>query len=578
MDCRLGKRERGIIFIFSLFYVWYSVTTMIELPHMTWFDQIPLADLFYTGNLKITDMFSRYGEHGMLATNVLWLINVVMFRGSTLFDVWLNIANVIFVGVIITSCTYHSFEKRGKYDFCWVVAEAIFLFCCMQGSSGGMETQVRLGMLFSVITMVYISDEIQEERITDKSHFGFTVFLMILSVNVFGTLYTFAGVPLVWIILIVKMMTNRRIVKKYISIIVIYFGTIILYIFEYHLFDILGSGDSKTASMMENFIHMLAHPIETIKCIFSWCANGVFGWAVHESKIFTSALWLIVGAIVFTLIIVGVILFFKCKLYYKTWVPLMLIVYSFGVLVMVYLGRAGGWDWFANEWYNVHIKIALVGTIWVYAYATTKYSRFLLFGVGSTVIICLFGCVGNYFGIMRAPALHNYYFEKQKYLYVDNANDMPVDEISGNTPLLHSLDKTMEGIEILRKYNLSVYRYWNAYEQCPSTLPSRNSIIYLSGRYDDGWVEENCKISLYTAESTQLEFLCFATKKQSLRVEINGECIKENITLEEGKSSFTVPCEMNEFITIELNSDFSEQLRAPDIRVCSYILEEIKRN
>lgn len=557
-----------------MFYIWYCVTSMIELPHMTWFDQIPLVDLFYTGKMQISDLFSKYGEHGMLANNILWLANVVLFKGSTLFDVWLNIANVVLLGIIIAKCTCCSIGEK-KYHFLWIAAEAIFLFCCMQGSSGAMETQVRLGLLFSVITFIYINDEIQEEGIKNKIHFSITILLMILSVNVFGTLYSFAGVPLVWLILAWKMFKNRKIIKKYVAFIATYLLTIVLYIAEYQLYDIMDNGSDK--SMLNNLLHMFAHPIETLKCFFSWCANGVLGWPVHESKIYTPTLWLAVGAITFALIIVGVFCFIKFKMYHKTWVPLMLIVYSFGVLVMVYLGRSDGWDWFANEWYNVHIKVAIAGAIWIYAYVATMGKNLRIVGVVSTLIICLFGCVGNYYGILRAPAVHYYYAEKQKYLYVDDVDDMPVDEISGNTPLLHSLDKTMEGIEILKKYNLSVYRYWDAYEECPSTLPSKNTIKYLSGRYDDGWVEQRCEISLYTSESTQLEFVYYATEEQSLNVAINGEYVQEDITLVEGSSSFVIPCEAYKVITIELESDYAEQLAAPDTRTCSYILERIER-
>ena len=58
----------------------------------------------------------------------------------------------------------------------------------------------------------------------------------------------------------------------------------------------------------------------------------------------------------------------------------------------------------------------------------------------------------------RAPWIKLYYEEKQPYLFVEDAKDMPVDE-NGLTPLIMPLDITMDCINTMREYKLSVYWY-----------------------------------------------------------------------------------------------------------------------
>lgn len=557
--------------LFSLAYIIYCNRVYIELPYLSWFKQIPLADLYYLGELRISDLFSGYVEHGMLANNIIYLINVVLFHGTALFDVYLNDINVIICGGLLAYGTVKILEFKPSTIF-WVAAESVFMFSFIQGSSGGMETQVRLGLLFFLLAMWMVDRELKDTTHCSQLHFCGTLCMIILSINVFGTLYSFAGVPCVWaIILFLQWKDGRKVNRNRILIAIVYLLTIPIYLMEYG--GIGGASDKLNAG---KFLSAFIHPVEAVKGLFAWYANGILGWAYHESVDYKASVFLTVGAVIFLITVVSIVLFFKDKMYFKTWLPLMCIMYSLGVFALVYLGRTMGWEWFSNEWYTVHIKISIAATIWIYGYhcdrSDGKWKKEGMLAV--CVLTVITGIVGNIYTVKRAPAVHSYFAEKQKYLYIDDEKDMPVDK-EGLTPLLCSLDVTMESIDIMKKYNLSVYQYWDAWEKCPTTRLPDNQIKYLSGRYDDGWCEEEMKFSLHTGEISKLEIHYMAQKEQNLTIMVNG-VIEENIQLKEGKGTFDIPCASNMDMVVSIKSDYSARLIPPDERVASYCIRDIK--
>lgn len=566
-----------ILALGAVFYIRYCSLIMVEVPQQTWFDQLPLAELFYSENVKFSDLLSRYGEHGMLANNIFYLINLALFHGCTMFDVIINDINVLITGGMIIWLSFRMLHHAKNYIY-FLIAEAFFLFSPVQGSSGGMETQVRLGLLFFLISMIFIDEELRNSTQLPKKHFYQTILLIFISINVFGTLYSFAGVPLVWFLIFFKktgISSSDQEKKRITAIAGAYFMTVVLYIIEYRLYEVLKRSSNSRTGILHNLIYMISHPIHTMKCLFSWYANGVFGWAAHESSHYNQTVWLFVGALVLSIILYAVYLFISTKMYVNSWIPLMCIVYSFGVFVMVYLGREVEWEWFSNEWYNVHIKLALAGAVWIFGYAAGGIKIRKIICRTSVSILCVFSCIGSFYALKRAPHVHNYYKNMQKYLFIDHKNEMPVDE-SGMTPLLHSLDVTMDSIDILQKYHLSVYKYWDAYENCPTTGLVGNQVKFINGKYEDGWTERVCSFQLRTKEADQIIVNYYTLEKQKLTIIKDGETI-DTVSLAKGKSFFRIPCEPDTEITIELQSDYEVQLDAPDTRTCSYMILDIER-
>lgn len=480
---RMIKIEHIILIIFSISYVVYCSNIMIELPYLTWLDQVPLIDKWFSGTITIKDLVSKYGEHGMFAYNILWIINATFFHGSTLFDVWINDIIVFLCAFLLVNETKRFLETKWLYFA--ITGELLFLCSFIQGSSGAMETQVRLGILFFVLTMCYIEKDLREPDKCSTQKLIKDCILIVLSINVFGTLYSFAGVPLIWCICLFNFFKREKhISRTEVVISATYVVTIPLYIIEYDLTSLWSGNSSQNATgMLTNFINCIFQIKNTIKCIFSWNANGVLGWAFHEKENYSSKQWLFIGLIITIIIIFSIVMFFATQMYKKTWIPLMTIVYSVGICTMVLLGRKTDFEWMANEWYSTHIRIQFAGAIMILCYSSrelVKKRLVCIMAIISSIGICCFIIVGDYYTINRAPALKAYYQNMQPYLFIENEKDMPVDEY-GQTPLLNSSYTTWNSINILKKYNLSIYRYYDVYLRYEQKFDNCDRNNYIAG-------------------------------------------------------------------------------------------------
>lgn len=469
MESRRRKAGICIFLMASAAYIWYCSATMTEVPHLSWFDQLPIADAWFQGRLTWKDLVSTYnsGEHGMFANRVLYLANVIFFQGCTKFDVYLNDLNVMVTGAVCMVFSYRTLKQMKSCLF-YLAAEAVFLFSFVQGSAGAMETQVRLGILSFLVTMIFVDRELREDAAQGRKNFYITLLLAASSILVLGTLYSFAGVPLVWLLVLVTYDRCRKGQKRKLAVAAVYAVCVPVYLVEYRILGFMQDAVQERAGVIQNLGYALVHPVNTIKCLLAWYANGVMGWAYHESGQYSPSGWMFFGILACTFLVFAVVLFFWCRMHERTWLPLMCIVYSFGVFWLVLLGRETQWEWFSSEWYSVHMKLAYAGAVWIIGYAASRQRETWKKAVctGSVLLLCVCSCMGNFAAVKRAPYVYLYYKNMQKYLFIEDKRLMPVDA-AGNTPLLDTLDKTMDAIAVLKKYRLSVYQYWDAYENCP---------------------------------------------------------------------------------------------------------------
>ncbi len=555
-----------VILVGSIYFICYSNVIMVELPHLTWFDQMSLVEKYFEGNVQMSDLLAKYGEHGLLANNLLWLINIAIFSGTTLFDVYLNDINVIICGTIIAIGTWKSLDISTWKKIIILFSEALFMFGSMQGSSGAMETQVRLGIMAFMVTMVYLNKLLIEEDIAWKECI-IAILLIVLSINFFGTLYSFAGVPMVWFAVLFRTIIKKKTTIKHCLICVTYFLTIPLYLIEYDVWNIIFSGGEVSAKESGNIFTGL----------LSWCANGTFGWAYVQSADYNPGFYLIIGFISLMFMVGASLLFFITKMYEKTWIPIMGIAYSIGVYVMIFIGRSAEWEWFTSEWYNVHIKLAFAGTLWIFAYALSQNKRIAIISWLCIVFFSATGIIGNGYTLDRAPAVHNYYQAKQQYLFISDKDEMPVDD-NGQTPLLHSLDMTMYTIEILEKYKLSVYKDADTYVEYILSQ-SNEDLQFIQGHYEDGWVEQTTSFVARTDGCDSIRIYYIAMVEQAVTVTVNEEetytftLLPENG--QEVMQSFEFSCGAEEITTVQIESNYASKLSGADERIASFLIHDV---
>lgn len=575
-----------LLFGCSLFYMVFCNYLMVELPFLTWFDQMGLVENYYNGTLSLGKLMTTYGEHGMFGYNMLFLANIAIFKMTTFFDVYLNDINVTIIGIICWLLIKNTFNNH-KNKIYYITIFIVFLvaFNGMQLSSGAMETQVRLGILFFVLASIFVDRFLVEKFI--RRDLLITVFLIILSINVFGTVYSFAGIPIIFIITLVKLYKykeNLTYIKNGIIILFTYFLSVLLYVIQYKL---IGKGEMNSGGITSGILGILLDPLNTIKSIFAYNASGLLGWATYADNLIPKDVYLIIGFIVTIIYFYSIYSFIYKKMYKKTYMPILFMGYSFVVLMLTMIGRYYEWGWYVNCWYTVHTKLGLIGSVWILGYDlntknfTKKIQPIVISSCLGILLIGIF--FGNFNELKRVKHERQYYLEKQKYLFVEEINELPVD-LNGNTPLLHTPEMTMKSIEILRKYDLSIYKQHYVYEDY---LKYKKEYLkkFIAGYtplygYDkDGWVRKTSEFKVRTGLEGKITINGRYPKDSSGGLKTNyyvdGKLVKTyQITQNDFIVTFDVP--PSKEIKLRIENEFDFKADAPDVRRLSFILNKIE--
>lgn len=346
----------------------------------------------------------------------------------------------------------------------------------------------------------------------------------------------------------------------------------LIYLLEYRLIffgtDISGTGGGVFSGVLKFFTDIKM----TILSWFSYNAGGVLGYSVDLEHYGTH--FLIVGAVIGALLFLSVILFFKKKMFERSWLPLLLIGESFFVFVFTRIGRVQSWQYYCNDWYIVHTKFQMLGIIWIFGtYFSKKEKNQVIYASLSLIMngtLLWLTFLGTSLILTRMPHMENYYVEKQTYLFYD-AEDMPVDE-QGNTPLLHNLKKTNQMIQYMKKYNLSIYRY----NHIGSTL---NRAIY-SGVYPEEnnshWIQLESFFVL-RSESGKFSWEFYTPQLgQKIEIYVDGK-LMDSFVVKENLQQKTYDWQnLDDIVRIKIVIDKEIEKANDDIRILGVLVTNLK--
>ena len=571
-------------------YVWYCSFILVELPAMTNFDLMPIIDKFYTGTLTFRDLLTTYGEHGMLGNNLMLLLNTIVFQMSTMFDIYVNDINVLIVAIlvivamrrdIVGFCKESSIYEKFIYYLCFVlIALAAFNVC--QQAAGGMDSQVKLGFLFCVISM-YMTDRV----LFANKGLGYvfaTVVMIVFAVNVFGTLYSFATAPVVCLVVAVRCLNKKTLKSKEVAIPITWVVCCITYLFEYQM---LGKGAMNPDSLTNTAGTLILNPIIWLEGLIGYSGSMLLGYGVLADHVITTDTYFLIGIVVFLVVLYAVYRFFANKQYTKSWLPMFLLGYSYFVWFLVSVGRFGdgssSWVWFANDWYFSHTKIGLMAVIWILSHDIMqrhkkRKPKCYLASIPYIGLTCMFifGCMGTTTQFERAPYVRAFYEARQPYLFITEESEMPVDE-NGQTPLFHNLETTMRSLEMLRKYNLSVYKYYAPYKQLQEI---NGPVRAVRGVHNDGWLAPEAVYNIDAENYTRLEIDCYypepITGSECITVFVNGSILME-YRVEESSFTLSIPLEQEGEHEIRLVCNFVVESNNDDVRELSVLTNRVER-
>jgi hypothetical protein len=359
-----------IIFLLGcIFYISYIVYINWNTPFFdTMFDFLYLPEKFNKGTLSLNDFRFSYVEHGMLGYKILYLFNSLIFHLSMRFDLIVNTIMVIACGMI-TSVLYHkTIENRNAIFYFGYILVIFAMFSPLQSSANGMSIQIRLGITFAFLALAY-SEKIYHNASRSLKSKILLYILIILSYFVFGTFYTFSWIAAITVVYLLRMIYGKisNIIMPYKNY-CIEICLMFLCILFYFLFYKVSIGSRQVENSNNLFII-----IKLIKFIIVSMGSITLPWdAVADGKV--SGFLLSLNSIYVTICtLVAVIIYYKTKMWEKTLLPLVMILYTLAIFSQIYLGRSSqGLYWAYSNWYNVHTKFLLTAVIMIYIYAISE--------------------------------------------------------------------------------------------------------------------------------------------------------------------------------------------------------------
>ncbi|MFA5793894.1 MAG: hypothetical protein WC980_02315 [Candidatus Brocadiia bacterium] len=497
-----------ILLSFCAYYFIFIHSSIVNVIWQAWFVHLPLVEKFHQGILGFKDLWFPFGEHGLFGYNVLFLVNVIFFHLNAFFDAYINLSLILLSSIAIYLRYRKSLFHFNALLFIPIsfILIVFVMFNVSQGIGGGMDIQVRMSIACFLITIALL-DQIMFEEKASKIKYTILGVMILMSILIFGTAYSFAWIPAVFIFYLLKFVTAKKIDKSFFVNTLLLMISLFLYYIIYLKGHISVQNDPAVNGISNKIISIISQPLHVIKFILASLSNGIISRTIHEYVHTSSAVLLLNGFFLMLIYLYSLKLYISSKMWTKTFLPIALIMYTFGIIILVLIGRP--WDWVGgtDRWYTVHYKFGIVGIIWILIYSIQQKAQ-LLRGSGnagsenimkrvlgnkpilimSAIIFYIVSALiySEIYDWKRAPYVKKYFAVMVPYAFV-SADEMPVDE-RGVTPFITDLNTTINGLKIMEKYNLNVY--YEAGKKIGNTL---QTAMLMDGWYQDKWVGKNAK-------------------------------------------------------------------------------------
>jgi len=415
---------------------------------------------YYQHGFSFRDVWEGYGPHRTPGYKTLFLLDAIYFRLNLKLEIYVGIlALLVMAGMIYARFreSMHDTVSSKKLQLSFlVIATVIFsfnqwaLYFYSLSSLDGF-----LGKMFFVWLWCYMDSGIRRPLSYEFIQKFCLAFLLVLLIFGEGM-----GVAVVLISLIVILLSgfnshawhNR---KYRVLLIAAVLTSIISQLIYWKVPpELLQSGHLFGAMLV-----VFAQPWGALKYAISTMGSSIL--SASWSRVFsqTDIALYVAGVIIILGYLAAAWLFFRHRMWQKTWLPVILMLYSILFLGLLLVGRYGNGylNSTAAPRYAADLQLGLIGILWVFYYA--RYSSQPVAGnwikslAVSTTIFMLVMQAGSVLLVMgMAPYLRRDNLTFVHYLVHNSPNDY----FSHPQPKFFCPDAALcvEGVDILRKYGM----------------------------------------------------------------------------------------------------------------------------
>lgn len=441
-----------LILIFTLIIIGiYLSEVSSNVPYSDyWYYIDRLVDKSFKNGVSFMDLYYGNGVHHTPIQLLLFLINVKFFSLNSQISLFLGCLMIIPISLVMykeLKSVFLGSKKNSKFLFYL----AVFLTIIFSNTLNQWEIMsnefyfpFQLRLFFFIISFIFVSNMlINKDKYSVYAvelAFLFSIVIVFLSGAYFAAYV--GSIILVMSIDFILEKSKKDYYKLYLYLLVglalgsyIYLSTI--------------SDSSTIISISFSWL------IDFFKATFIMMGASLTG--VYSSTGFTIG----VGLIMFIFQIVSVFIFFKKKMYLKTYVPLILILYSFCICGEIYLGRTGdyGLSYLASSRYTCETLWFSVADVWILLYDFRIDKRNKLIVIFNSIIVVF---VASTFALWFNSNKHEWNMAKYRKQFYSNLNEsiLKIDTMSDEELSSFVVEPSIirKDVMLMKKYKLGVFR------------------------------------------------------------------------------------------------------------------------
>lgn len=365
-----------IPFISVFIYVWATATNYVHSDEICLISE-GLVKRYFNGTFAFSDLWRPFYSIRSLGPQILLLTDIELFSMNSRIFVLMIPFFLLSSALLI----YHDYKKSltPMHSQEFIAATFFILSFIIFNVIQWQALTCRAAFLFQIpmplIIASYISLELYLTK--DPKYWPMTFFIITFTVLVFGGTPIFSFLPALGITFSCYVLTHRASLKKdfyFRALITGIFLFVIMFIYMFRIND----NDYMSISPLYLATHIFYQPLEALQFFLSAFGASIVGFDtffIHDYFSFRSIV--IIGLVLVLFYVYSLMLFFKSRMYNKTYLPFFLIMQTFFYLSFMTIARFGLGDiaFGMSSRYTCVSLLGLVGIVWIFIFVLTQSAK-----------------------------------------------------------------------------------------------------------------------------------------------------------------------------------------------------------
>lgn len=573
-----------MIIIASLIQIAYLSIATRNVPFMDyWGHMANYLDNAMQGGLSWTQLWNSATEQRVPMMFISMAANAKLFGLNTRVEIFagflMMLANTLLIYKIYVRTTL---DKTKKIAFILFIPIILLIFSGNQWEI--ITTQfsfVIMLKLFMFTTIYYMIDRLLQNTEKNKKRIAEIILFVFITVCSVATAFFPAMMGAVGTAIILHIILKKN-DRKYMKTYILIFAGLIFS----GLFYMWGANALAMEGQDISIIFTSLFDGNLIKGLLLMMGATI----VHTNimQVFGLLIVYLAGAFVFTISIYAIYLFFKTKMYEKTYIPIMFMVYGFISMLLLFVGRYGLFGelpYLTSSRYTCDTIVALIGIIWIYAYSI-KYSNFnfrkpiVIISMLPIIAVSAATFVNNLSESVYAPYRGIYFQGILDTVLMDDITLATDAQIAATQATNREVFEN--GVNIMKKYDLGVFRNLPSDEQRKQYDEQKigntlTSIKKIDGFNSDGWVSKKVNFDIRSKKSAAITILGYypgiITGNEKISILVN-DTVQSEYTLTDSNIEMKLDIPLDEIANVKLISNFEMDAKG-DSRELAFVMTSV---